>query len=415
MKTLYALPFAALLFSGLVEAAPAPAAPVAAPAPAAPAAAPAPVATAAAPVIPPISVTISNPLATVRPRETVALVIADLVKLAPGFDGRKSVVVDTAGMEVISQLVDTDGDERHDEIVFQADLGAQETKTFWIRTGERKPATRDQYQVYGRFVRERYDDFAWENDMVAHRVYGAALETHPKEPLVSSGVDTWVKLVSKLVVNDWYMTGNYHKDNGEGADFYSVGKSRGLGGLGVWAKGKLYVSKNFVKSRVLACGPVRLVFELTYDPWKAGGQKVSEVKRVTLDAGSYFNRVESTFAAKKRPLSIGIGIAKHAGSAVAVDAAAGTMQAWEPLDGGKAGNLATAIVLPAGAKPEEQHNDLDYLVVTPVPADNRLVFYAGSAWDQAGNIRDAATWAAEVRSLAAKLAAPVQVGIAVQQ
>ena len=31
--------------------------------------------------------------------------------------------------------------------------------------------------VYGRFVRERHDDFTWENDLVAHRMYGTDLET----------------------------------------------------------------------------------------------------------------------------------------------------------------------------------------------------------------------------------------------
>ena len=100
--------------------------------------------------------------------------------------------------------------------------------------------------VYGRFVRERFDDFVWENDLVAHRMYGPALETAAKEPLVSSGIDTWVKRAHRLVVNDWFMTGDYHRDQGEGADFYGVGKSRGCGGLGLWAGGKLNVSKNFV-------------------------------------------------------------------------------------------------------------------------------------------------------------------------
>jgi Domain of unknown function (DUF4861) len=166
---------------------------------------------------------------------------------------------------------------------------------------------------------------------------------------------------------------------------------------------------------VLANGPIRLVFELTYPAWDASGAKVSEVKRVLLDAGSQWNRVESAFTAKKGPLSIGIGIAKHADSAVAVDAAAGTMRVWEPLDKGKAGNLGTAIVVSAGAKLEEHHGDLDYMIVTPAATNGQLVFYTGSAWDRAGRIRDAATWATEVQGLAAKLAAPVKVSLDVSK
>ena len=41
--------------------------------------------------------------------------------------------------------------------------------------------------------------------------------------------------------------------------------SRGCGGNGLWADEKLWLSKNFVASRVLANGPIRVLFELTYD------------------------------------------------------------------------------------------------------------------------------------------------------
>jgi len=323
--------------------------------------------------------------------------------------------MDASGAEVLSQLVDMDGDETADEIVFQTDFGPKESKTFQLKVGQRHPFARDDYRVYGRFVRERHDDFAWENDRVAHRMYGPELETFAKESLISSGIDTWVKRVPKLVVNDWYMTDNYHQDVGEGADLYGVGKSRGLGGIGVWAGSKLHVSKNFTQSRVLASGPIRLVFELTYAPWDAGGTQVAETKRVIIDAGSQFNCLESTFTGHKGKLVAGIGLAKHPGSTVKTDARNGAMWAWEPLDGGKAGNLGTAVVLPSGSHLDEHHNELDYLVVTNVPASGRLVYYAGSAWDRAGRIRDAADWAAEVQSLASRLAAPVKISLRIDQ
>jgi hypothetical protein len=365
--------------------------------------------------VPTLALTVSNPLAQPRVRETVTVALPDVLKIVSGFDVKKAQVFDGAGAELLSQLVDMDGDESPDELVFQIDLGGKESKTLLLKAGQRHPAGRDDYKVYGRFVRERHDDFAWENDRVAHRVYGPDLETCPKEPLTSSGVDTWVKRVSKLVVNDWYMTDNYHQDVGEGADFYAVGKSRGCGGLGVWAGGKLHVSKNFVNSRVLANGPIRLVFELTYAPWDAGGIQVGETKRVTLDAGTQFNRYESRFTGHKGALAVGVGIAKHPGSTVKTDARAGSMRVWEPLDGGKGGNLGTAIVLPAGARLEEHTTDLEYLVVTNASASGRLVYYAGSAWDRAGRIRDAAAWAAEVQGLANRLAAPVKVSLRIDK
>ena len=382
----------------------------------APAPKPAPaVAVPAGPVADPADmavVTLTNPLAARRSAETIALALADLVKLVPGLDLKKTLVVDAHGRPVLSQLVDTDGDETPDQLVFQADFGASEIKTFKLRTGERANASEADYKAYGRFVRERHDDFAWENDLVAHRVYGPDLETCKKEPLTSSGVDVWVKRVSKLVVNEWYMTDNYHQDHGEGADFYAVGKSRGCGGLGIWSGGKLAVSKNFTGSRVLANGPIRLVFELTYAAWGTGGMRVTETKRVTLDAGSHFNRFESTFKGAKAALPIGIGIAKHPGGAVEVDAKAAWMRVWEPLDGGKSGNLGTAIVLPPGSPVEAQQTDLEYLAVTPAPKNGPLAYYAGTAWDRAGAIADAAAWTKEVQLLSSRLANPVLVTLA---
>lgn len=46
-------------------------------------------------------------------------------------------------------------------------------------------------KTYGRYVPERYDDFAWENDKIAYRVYGKALELVPNEN--AYGMDVWGK------------------------------------------------------------------------------------------------------------------------------------------------------------------------------------------------------------------------------
>ena len=387
-------------------------------APKAEAAAPKPVAASAVPSGPVagksdvIVVTLANPLAAKRKAETIAIGLADLVKTVPGWDLKKTQVVDARGKPVLSQLVDSDGDETPDQIVFQADFGPSESKAFKLKVAERTSAAEADYKVYGRFVRERHDDFAWENDVIAHRVYGPDLETCKKEPLTSSGVDVWVKRVPKLVVNEWYMTDNYHQDHGEGADFYGVGKSRGCGGLGIWSGGKLSVSKNFTGSRVLANGPIRLVFELSYAAWGTGGMKVTETKRVTLDAGSHFNRFESTFKGAKAVLPVAIGIAKHPDSAVEVDDKAAWVRTWEPLDGGKAGNLGCAIVLAPGSHVEEQQTDLEHLLVTPAPKSGPLTYYVGTTWDRASQVAGAAGWTKEVQLLSSRISNPVQVSLA---
>jgi len=364
-----------------------------------------------------VTITAANPSAFVRARETIALSGAELAKLAPGLELKKSLVVDAGGRAVLSQLVDMSGDDEPDELVFQADFAPGEVKRFSVRLGERPHAVAAaEYKVYGRFVRERHDDFVWENDLVAHRTYGPDLETWQKDPLVSSGIDTWAKRTPKLVVNEWYMTDDYHQDAGQGADFYGVGKSRGCGGLGIWAGGKLSPSRNFTRSRVLANGPIRLVFELSYAPWEVpGGARISETKRVILDAGTPFNRFESTFSGGKGALSVGIGIAKHAGAALQVDAGSSSMRVWEPVKdtkGVQSGNLGCAVVLNPGASLEAQTSDLDYLAVTNTDAAGRITYRVGSAWDRAGHVRDAAAWAKTVEGQAAKAAVPLQIALA---
>lgn len=363
-----------------------------------------------------VTITLTNPIATKRHGETIALSLDELAKLAPTLDPTKAIIVDASGKVVLSQLVDSNGDEKPDQIVFQADLGPSETRSFGVALAERVSANQPDYKVYGRFVRERHDDFAWENDRVAHRMYGPDLETWKKDPLTSSGVDVWVKRVPKLVVNEWYMTDNYHQDHGEGADFYAVGKSRGCGGLGFWSGDKLQVSKNFIGSRVLANGPIRLVFELTYAAWDVAGARISETKRVTLDAGTYFNRFDSTFEIKGKPaksgLSVAVGIAKHPGGVVEVDAPSAWMRTWEPLNGGKSGSLGCAIVLPPGSRAEAQQTDLEFLLVTPAPKNGALTYYVGTAWNTAAPIADAIAWTKEVQLLANRIANPVRVSLA---
>jgi len=361
-----------------------------------------------------LSITAANPSAFARGRETIALSGSELAKLAVGFELKKALLVDAGGRPVLSQLVDTNGDDEPDELVFQADFAPAEVKRFNLRLGQRRPVAAADYKVYGRFVRERHDDFVWENDLVAHRMYGPDLETFAKEPLVSSGIDTWAKRTPKLVVNEWYMTDDYHQDAGQGADFYGVGKSRGCGGVGVWVGGKLYTSRNFTHSRVLANGPIRLIFELSYAPWEVPGGHVSETKRVILDAGMPFNRFESTFTGSKGALSIGIGIAKHPGGALQLDARSRAMRVWEPVkdtQGTASGNLGCAVVLSPSAPLDAQASELDYLAVTPTDSAGQLAYRVGSAWDRGGHVRDADAWAKTVEGVAAKLAVPLQVQV----
>ncbi len=249
-----------------------------------------------------------NKLPIARLSQTIELTVKDLAPLGEK-DLNKIHVRDSSGKELLSQTVDTDYDDLHkpDILIFQADFTPNQTRTFTVTAGTKHEYLKEDFKAYGRFVRERFDDFAWENDLIAHRTYGKALITWKGEPLTSSAIDIWSKRASRLVINDWYMVDNYHADVGEGMDDYSAGGTRGCGGSGIWINNQLYVPSNFVDSRVLSNGPLRVMFELVYGPFDVNGAMVSEVLRVSLDAGSQLNHFQSFYKSQSgnEPLAIG--------------------------------------------------------------------------------------------------------------
>ncbi len=345
--------------------------------------------------------------------ETVEVGIKDLKALAKPADLARVHVTDAAsGGSVLAQGVDTDGDYDDDTLVFQVTVGPRSSARFRLGTGEVRKYKREDFRVYGRFNRERFDDFAWENDKVAFRMYGEALETWQREPLTSSAVDAWVKKTPRLVVNDWYLVDDYHKDHGEGGDFYSAGRTRGCGGSGLMSGDALFVSKNFRKSRVLSRGPIRLLFELTYDAWDAGGVKVTETKRVTLDAGSNFNRFESVFrtdagGALPNFMLAAAGIRKEKAADLRVDAKGGVIRQWQTLSAfGNGGAMGCALVVEPGrvaATMELEGNVL--LSFRPGP------YYSGTGWDRSGDFKTMADFDAAVDALARRIAAPLKVEV----
>ncbi len=368
------------------------------------------------PQINPLRINAQNEIGIARPAETIVISTADLWKTAKIADWKTIHVTDAAsGQELVSQAVDTNGDGVMEQFLFQSDFKDREARSFFLKTGAAKVPAKEQFRAYGRFVRERYDDFAWENDRIAHRMYGKALETWQAEPLTSSAVDVWCKRVRRLVINDWYMLDNYHADLGEGGDFYSAGSSRGCGGNGIWENGKLYVSRNFIDTKVISNGPVRVMFELTYAPWDVDGRKVSEIKRITLDAGQNFDRFESYY--KPVPdggVSCAIGIRNFGGAAVQTSRKDGWLRTWEPLQKGKSGNLGCAIIMDPALLTDFTELNGDNLVIAKVPAGGPAVYYAGFGWDRSGDFTDAAAWDAYVQQFAQRVRSPLKITISPQ-
>lgn len=362
-----------------------------------------------------LTVTAVNELPLARPSQTLELTRRQLEPLGQR-DLTRIHVKDASGKDLLCQAVDVDYDDYHtpDIVIFQSDFAAGETKTFEVTAGPRQKYQPQEYKAYGRFVRERFDDFAWENDLIAHRTYGKALETWKGEPLTSSAIDIWSKLTPRLIIDEWYMMGDafYHNMTDNGGDDYTAGTSRGDGGNGLWAADKLWVSGNFVDSSELANGPLRVMFELRYEPFDVNGRKVSEVMRVSLDAGSYLDhyRVAFTPADGGEPLTAAIGLKKVKGEERSFDQPLGTLRVWEPMEK-KRGMQGVAIVAdPKALIGEAADRQNDLLLVRPGPA-NTIDYWAGFAWDKAGRITSAEAWKKYVDEFARGVQSPISVSV----
>ncbi|HTL67847.1 MAG TPA: DUF4861 family protein [Lacunisphaera sp.] len=377
-----------------------------------------------------VTVTVTHDLAAPRPAETIAVPWSDLATRLPGLLLQHLAVKDAAGHSLPYQVTNIAPEAKdphnlgvaYGELLFQHDFAAGEkSATFTI---ERTDALAPVFpaKVFARYVPERLDDFAWENDKLAHRTYGPVLaapdtEKRGKEVLVTSGLDIWCKRVDYLVVDRWYNKGHdhYHHDEGEGMDMYNVGTTRGAGGTGIWDDGKLYVGRNYANWKVIANGPIRAIFELTYDTWTTGHGIVSEVKRFTVDAGTNFDRIDSTFTAWTGPkaFTAAIGLNKNSGDKgqearveVTRTPAAGWLAQWEVQKTN--GSLGEAIVVPENFEnlAEDEHNQL---VLAHAASGKPLRYYVGAGWSLAGEFTTRQAWDDYVAAFALRLQHPVKV------
>ena len=150
-----------------------------------------------------------------------------------------------------------------------------------------------QPKVYGRYVPERKDDFAWENEYAAFRMYGPALR--PENP--SNGVDLWLKTSPELVVDSFYYREHvlglpYHINYGKGLDCYKVGHTCGAGGLIVLAEDQTWIGGTYDRWEILEQTPDKFVFRLEYDSLLVAGHILQESITITAEAGEPLNKAE---------------------------------------------------------------------------------------------------------------------------
>lgn len=225
------------------------------------------------------TIEVSNTLGFDRNGELVSATIAD---------ARLGKLVDASGNEVAYQVKDN-------QILFQASVAANSTSTYTMLSSEAASEVEPLTTAF--FLGDRRkDDFCWENDKAAYRMYGPALL--PENP--SSGVDLWLKHSSQLTADAMYRQEEggkpYHVDYGLGIDSYKVGHAAGCGGVAIYTPdGQIWPGGPFKTWEILQQGPLQTVFRLTYDSVQVADKVWNETITITVNAGAQVNKAEVCF------------------------------------------------------------------------------------------------------------------------
>ncbi len=258
-------------------------------------------------------------------------------------------------------------------------------------------------KTFCRYVPERKDDFAWENDKIAHRAYGKALEGTNED---AYGLDVWVKRTNKLILNERYKRGEYHIDHGDGMDYYHVGFSLGAGNAVPYINDSIWYSKNYHDYKVLDNGPLRSTFQLLYDAWNVNGRPVKAIKTFSIDAGSQMTKIKAEYIYEgndELPVVAGIIKRKDPGEEL-LNEEKGIVMYWEPQHG-EDGTTGVGLVL---TKPVKKMMETDKHLLALITTENKAVsYYTGACWDKAGEITNGTQWQKYLENFYRQLQSPL--------
>lgn len=263
-------------------------------------------------------------------------------------------------------------------------------------------------KVMARYVPERMDDFIMENNLIAARIYGQALEGNPTSP----GIDVWVKMPGALVADEWYkhfqLDGDeeyYHHNHG-GKDCYKVAVSLGAGASAAVVDGKLILpSTNYRSYDILEQSADKVVFVLHYPQWEADGLKISLDKKITVTADTHFFKCEDSYNFEgAEQLMVVAGINRHTALQTIEEelCESDRYALWEKASDTHAepedGRIGVAVYVPEaqmrGLLADESHGVCGRVV----SSGETFTYYFGNCWS-AADIKNAADWFNMVKGL----------------
>jgi len=349
-----------------------------------------------------MKITVTNPLSSDRSADMVEIPVTDITSKIKDCTPAELILTDNKGKVLPTQLI-YNGQSEPVSLIFQAKVAANSKSVFYI--GKGIPVT-EKPLAYGRFVPERMDDYAWENDRIAFRIYGPALIAKDGP---SNGLDVWIKRTDRLVIDKWYadyLSGKntYHDDNGEGCDCYKVGRTLGAGAMAPFVNDSLWLGINFESYETLDNGPLRTSFRLKYPPFPVNGTMVSETRTISLDAGSQLTRIIEEYSGLNEDFPVAAGIVESKeGSPLPTEANAIAYR----LDGGEGGitYIGTILTTPVISRPEKSKH---LLIATNYAPGTPLTYYTGAGWSKWGFENDKA-WTDYLNYFAKRLNAPLKV------
>ncbi|OIP82141.1 MAG: hypothetical protein AUK44_08470 [Porphyromonadaceae bacterium CG2_30_38_12] len=354
-----------------------------------------------------IKISLKNNLKLARTNEVVEVYMSQkyITVLSKPF-----ILLDDKDMQIPYQLVFNDKKELS-SFVFQADVAAKSSKIYYVKSGTPILANT---KTSARFVPERKDDFAWENELAAYRMYGPALAA--EKP--SNGVDLWLKSTSDTVVNKRYRQElheglSYHIDRGEGLDCYAVGHTLGAGGITPFLDGKVLIGDHYDRYKVIENGPLRSVFTLYSDAVKIDKEIFKREITITTTAGGLLNKAEVTYRGANKQFQLAAGISLHEVLGKTYDNIHKGIIAYAEdavsIHHVPAGRNYVAVIMSKNIyEKRQQENHL--LLVANYRVGSTYTYYFGGGWSKGGFAADV-DWFKAVRNYHLKVKYPIKVKV----
>ena len=389
-----------------------------------------------------VTITVSNSL----PSERVEVVETRLADIQRRLNTLTDIVIMDADNKEIPSQITYDG-----KLIFKAGVAAKGKPVYYAF---KKTPQKYSGQVKGRLFTERQDEFGWENDKVAYRIYGHG---------GAVGYDLFNKNTTDLMLDYWYASEQddkmryvikdlakrgykdladqvynaycYHINHGKGMDCYTVGPTLGGGANALLASdGSLIMPPCYKSYKILDQGPLRFTVELTYPERNVADAKVTEKRVITLDAGTHFNKVSVSYEglAKTQDMAAGIVVHKSNPSAYVLSSDNGYM-AYEDLGDASVynrnyqeelakqmGHIYIGLLFPdkknVSMTFQPRENGIasgHVLAKVSYKPGTSYTYYFGSGWDQnvGAGINDFTAWEAYLSKSAKAVRNPMKVSV----